>query len=82
MEKSTVTSYISKWEYCVLLYHQRMNKQIETIPETLRNVSWYYQQRGKKKSSSDFSIYCHVLPEEISLSEKFSVHLNSVCEPL
>lgn len=81
MEKSTVTSYISKWEYCVLLPHQRMNKQIETIPETLRNVSWYYQQGGKK-SSFDFSIYCHVLPEELSLPEKFSVHMNSVCEPL
>lgn len=80
MEKSTVTSYISKWEYCIL-HHQGMNKQIETLPETLRNVNWYYQQ-GKKNSSFDFSIYCHVLPEEISLPEKFSVHLNSACEPL
>lgn len=80
MEKSTVTSYISKWEYCIL-HHQGMNKQIETLPETLRNVNWYYQQ-GKKKFSFDFSIYCHVLPEEISLPEKFSVHLNSTCEPL
>lgn len=37
---------------------------------------------SREKSSFDFPLQYYVLPVEISLPEKFSVHLNSLCETL